>query len=343
MSLLILNQQDLTPFNTLGLSANASHLVRYQTHDSLAQLAALALAHRHVFVLGGGSNVVLPPSFCGLVIKIESKGIHLLQATDTHYIVEAEAGETWHNFVDTCINNGWYGLENLALIPGTVGAAPVQNIGAYGVELQQYVHSLRAYNLHTATTVELSASECEFAYRDSFFKRQPMGPWVILRVRFCFPKQWSPVLTYPDLQHHPGLLAAGNQVSARQVFDAVSEIRTSKLPDPAVLANAGSFFKNPIVDQETYTLLKASWPDLVAYPQANNSYKLAAGWLIDQAGWKGRRLGPVGVHSRQALVLVHHGGGSADHIHALAATISADVHQRFGVLLEQEPLNVTSL
>lgn len=343
MPLSILNQQDLTPFNTLGLSANASHLVRYQAHDNLAQLAELAQSHRHVFVLGGGSNVVLPPQFSGLVIKVESSGIRLLKATDTHYIIEAEAGQVWHDFVDTCVSNGWYGLENLALIPGTVGAAPVQNIGAYGVELQHYIHSLLAYNLHSATTLELSASECEFAYRDSFFKRQPMGQWLILQVRFSLPRLWSPVLTYPDLQRHSGLLATAGKVSARQVFDAVSKIRASKLPDPATLANAGSFFKNPIVDQETYTLLKAEWPNLVAYPQAEQHYKLAAGWLIDQAGWKGKRLGPVGVHSRQALVLVHHGGGSADDIRALADTISADVYQRFGVLLEQEPLSVTSL
>lgn len=343
MPLSILKQQDLTLFNTLGLSANASHLVRYQSGDNLTQLAALAQSHRHVFVLGGGSNVVLPANFSGLVIKVESSGIHLLEATDTHYIIQAEAGQTWHEFVDACISNGWYGLENLALIPGTVGAAPVQNIGAYGVELQQYVHSLQAYNLHTATTLEFSAAECEFAYRDSFFKRQPMGQWLILRVRFCLPKQWSPVLTYPDLQRHPGLSSASTTVTARQIFDAVSEIRASKLPDPAVLANAGSFFKNPIVDQEMYSYLKTNWPDLVAYPQINGGYKLAAGWLIDQAGWKGKRLGPVGVHSRQALVLVHHGGGSADHIHALANTISADVYQRFGVSLEQEPLNVTTV
>lgn len=342
LSLSILNQQDLTSCNTLGLTAYASHLVRYQTDDDLAQIATLAQRHRHVFVLGGGSNVVLPTHFSGLVIKVESSGVRLLETTSTHYLIEAQAGQVWHDFVDTCISKGWYGLENLALIPGTVGAAPVQNIGAYGVELQQYVHSLLAYDLHTATTVELSGSECEFAYRDSFFKRQPMGQWLILRVRFCLPIQWAPVLTYPDLQRHPGLLLGADHVTARQVFNAVSEIRASKLPDPAVLANAGSFFKNPIVDQDTYTLLKARWPDLVAYPQTDQRYKLAAGWLIDQAGWKGKRLGPVGVHSRQALVLVHHGGGCADDIHALADTLRADVHQRFGVVLEQEPLNVAS-
>lgn len=331
---------DLTTSNTLGLACTASHLVRYQSPDQLTDLLMLVSKYQDVLVLGGGSNVVLPATLGGLVIKVESRGIRLLETTDTHFIVEAQAGEVWHDFVDVCIHQGWWGLENLALIPGTVGAAPVQNIGAYGVELDQRFHSLTACDLRTGQIVEVPASQCGFSYRTSYFKQQPVGQWLILSVRFSLPRQWSPVLSYPDLQRHPVLATVGSQIDARQVFDAVCEIRRSKLPDPAVLGNAGSFFKNPVVSTQTYHAILLDWPAVVAYPQADGTYKLAAGWLIDQAGWKGRRLGPVGVHSRQALVLVNHGGATAGDIHQLAQAIQADVQQRFGVTLEQEPVNV---
>lgn len=330
---------DLTTSNTLGLAATASHLVRYQFPEQLVDLLALVSQYQNVLVLGGGSNVILPAVLDGLVIKVESRGIRLLEETETHFIVEAQAGEIWHDFVDHCISCGWWGLENLALIPGTVGAAPVQNIGAYGIELDQRFHSLVACNLSTGQTVEMSAQQCEFSYRTSYFKQQPPGQWLILSVRFSLPRQWSPVLAYPDLQRHPVLVTAGNTINARQVFDAVCDIRRSKLPDPAVLGNAGSFFKNPVVSAQTYQGLLADWPALVAYPQAGGMYKLAAGWLIDQAGWKGKRMGPVGVHDRQALVLVNHGGATANDIHQLAHAIQDDVQQRFGVKLEQEPVN----
>ncbi len=334
---------DLTPSNTLGLAATARDLVRYQSSKQLDQLAQLASAYADVFVLGGGSNVVLPPKLGCLVIKVETQGVRLLEENATHIVVEAQAGQVWHDFVDECINNGWYGLENLALIPGTVGAAPVQNIGAYGVELDQRFHSLDAYNLRTGTQIQMSAEQCGFSYRNSFFKQQPPGQWLILRVRFSLPRQWTPVLTYPDLQRHSMLAAVGDQVSARQIFDAVCQIRQAKLPDPAVLGNAGSFFKNPVVNAQAYWAIKTQWPGLVAYPQPDDHYKLAAGWLIDQAGWKGRRLGPVGVHQHQALVLVNYGGASARDIHALSQAIKVDVQQRFGVLLEQEPVNVSGV
>ncbi|MBP6019933.1 MAG: UDP-N-acetylmuramate dehydrogenase [Burkholderiaceae bacterium] len=340
--MLSVSSQDLTTFNTLGLASTASHLVRYQSPDQLADLLAMVQGYKDVLVLGGGSNVVLPAVLGGLVIKVESRGIRLLQESATHFIIEAQAGEVWHDFVDDCIRRGWWGLENLALIPGTVGAAPVQNIGAYGVELDQRLHSVVACQLGTGQMVEMSAQQCGFSYRNSYFKQQPAGQWLILKVRFSLPRQWSPVLTYPDLQHHPVLAAAGSPASARQVFDAVCEIRRNKLPDPAVLGNAGSFFKNPVITAKAYQDLLVNWPAVVAYPQAGGMYKLAAGWLIDQAGWKGRRLGPVGVHDRQALVLVNHGGATAGDIHQLAQAIQADVQQRFGVTLEQEPVNVVA-
>lgn len=338
-TLLIVSVQDLSPCNTLGLPAVASRLVHYQSQQQLAQLSDL-VANSPALVLGGGSNVVLAAQIPQLVIKVESRGIRLLEKTASHFIVEAEAGEVWHGFVDYCITQGWYGLENLALIPGTVGAAPVQNIGAYGVELDQRLHSLLAYNLRTAEFVDMTAADCQFSYRNSFFKQQEPGQWLICKVRFQLPRQWTPVLKYPDLQRHPALQALGKEVSAPQIFQAVCEIRRAKLPDPAVLGNAGSFFKNPVVDGQAYREIEARWPGVVAYPMEGDCYKLAAGWLIDQCGWKGRRLGPAGVHERQALVLVNHGGATAVDIRKLACAIQADVQSRFGVLLEQEPVNV---
>ncbi len=235
-----------------------------------------------------------------------------------------------------CLAQGWPGLENLALIPGTVGAAPVQNIGAYGVELDQRFHSLLAWDLQAGREVEMGPEDCRFAYRDSVFKRDAPGRWLIVAVRFRLPVEWRPVLEYPDLQRHASLQQ--REVLPRQVFDAVCEIRRGKLPDPAVLGNAGSFFKNPVVEAGRYRRLKAEHSGLVAYAQPDGRYKLAAGWLIDQAGWKGRRAGPVGVHERQALVLVNYGGATADDVLGLAEQIKASVSQRFGVLLEQEPV-----
>ena len=335
--LLTLSQdQDLTPFNTLGLASRAQHLLRFGDEALLPELPELVRAYPRAMVLGGGSNVVLAQSLPGLVVKVETKGVRLLEQTSQERIVEARAGEVWHDFVAHCLAQGWPGLENLALIPGTVGAAPVQNIGAYGVELDQRFHSLLAWDLHTGKQVEMGARDCRFAYRDSVFKHDAPGRWLIVAVRFRLPIDWRAVLRYPDLQRHPSL--QHQPVQARLVFDAVCEIRRSKLPDPAVLGNAGSFFKNPVVEAAHYQRLKTQYPGLVAYAQPEGHYKLAAGWLIDQAGWNGRRVGPVGVHERQALVLVNHGGATADDVLGLAEQIKASVNQRFGVLLEQEPV-----
>lgn len=338
--MLQISEQDLTPFNTLGLHAQAQALLRYQLPEQLPALSDAAARYPRLFVLGGGSNVVLPSAVGGLVVKVESRGIANWGQADGQLIIEAHAGETWHDFVAACIDLGWNGLENLALIPGTVGAAPVQNIGAYGVELDQRFHSLVAWDIHKGHAVEMGPADCGFSYRNSFFKQAEPGRWLIVKVRFGLPLQWQPVLGYPDLQRHPVLEKAGSAATARQIFDAVCEIRKQKLPDPAVLGNAGSFFKNPIVTADTLAVIRQNYPGVVAYAQDGGLYKLAAGWLIDQAGWKGRRMGPVGVHDRQALVLVNHGGATAHDIKALADAIRTDIRQRFGVSLEQEPIAV---
>lgn len=330
-----ISEQDLEACNTLGLPARA-RVLRIREHSILPALSRLAQQGERLFVLGGGSNVVMSAQPQCLIAKVETRGVRLLAEEPDAWVVEAQAGEPWHAFVATCLAQGWPGLENLALIPGTVGAAPVQNIGAYGLELEQRVHSVLAWNMEAAQQVELSPAECGFAYRDSMFKRSDSGRWLILAVRFRLPRVWQALLAYPDVQRHPLLQDA--DVSAQQVFDAVCEIRRRKLPDPAVLGNAGSFFKNPLVSAPRAQALLARFPGLVSYPQADGQVKLAAGWLIDQAGWKGRRLGPVGMHAQQALVLVNHGGATADDVRHLADAVREEVLARFGVTLEQEPV-----
>ncbi|WP_132979336.1 UDP-N-acetylmuramate dehydrogenase [Pigmentiphaga sp. D-2] len=331
---------DLSSLNTLGLASSAPACVTLRSRDELPALACLARSDgAGLLVLGGGSNLVLPPRVRGLVARMALRGIRLLAQDDESRVVEAAAGEIWHDFVTHCVEQGWGGLENLALIPGTVGAAPVQNIGAYGVELRDRFAGLTAYDLLRDAWTEMDAAQCAFAYRDSVFKREP-GRWVITAVRLRLPRQWTPVLDYPDLRRHESL--AGSP-TARDVFEAVCAIRRAKLPDPAVLGNAGSFFKNPVVPAAQYERLHTRFPGLVAYPQEDGSYKLAAGWLIDQCGWKGRRMGPVGVHERQALVLVNHGGAQSGDVLALARAVQHDVRERYGLELEIEPVVVPGI
>ena len=334
--------KELSRLNTFGLAASASAYIELTDEAQLPELTQLARGYPRVFILGGGSNVVLPEKVPGLLIHVATQGIDLVEETETHCKVEACGGENWHGFVQSCLVQGWFGLENLALIPGTVGAAPVQNIGAYGVELETCIDSLTAWDLHEGKTRFFSRADCAFAYRDSFFKRQPQGRWLITKVCFALPRQWEPKIDYPDLAGCRALEAKG-LLQPQHVFDAVCEVRRNKLPDPAVLGNAGSFFKNPVVDTAQYQHIKAINPGVVAYEQVDGTWKLAAGWLIDKAGWKGFRDGPVGVHDRQALVLVNYGGATADDIQALAGRICEDVFARYGVALEQEPVRAGRL
>jgi len=337
---LAVQSRDLRTLNTLGLLSRARAYARVTHPGQLPELSALAARHGAPLVLGGGSNLVLPPEVDALVAHMGIAGVRLLDERPDAWVVEAGAGESWHGFVAACIERGWDGLENLALIPGTVGAAPVQNIGAYGVELAERFQGLTAWNIPERRLVEMSAAECRYGYRDSLFKHEPAGRWAIVSVRFALPRPWRPVLGYPDLRRDEILARAEGSPSARDVFDAVCRIRRAKLPDPAVLGNAGSFFKNPVVDAARYGELAGRFPGLVGYQQPGGRYKLAAGWLIDRCGWKGRRMGPAGVHERQALVLVNHGGAKAADILALAAAVRADVRQRYGVDLEPEPVVV---
>ena len=339
---LIVSAADLSAMNTLGLACQAARV----THLSdLSQLPALSQMARHagpVLVLGGGSNLVLPAQLQRLVVSVQFKGIDLVEQRPDSWIIDVGAGENWHDFVATAIRWGWDGLENLALIPGTVGAAPVQNIGAYGVELDSRLESVTAWNIPEARFVTFKSEECGFKYRDSLFKRAGLGQWLIVRVRFRLPRPWQPVLGYPDLLRHPLLKdTVPGALCAQQIFEAVCDIRRTKLPDPAVLGNAGSFFKNPVISALQFNALTLRFSDMVSYPQADGCFKLAAGWLIERCGWKGKRQGRVGVHARQALVLVNYGQATAPELLELAAAIQQSVLEQFGVTLEIEPVVIS--
>lgn len=326
----------LTALNTFGLVSEAEHFFELSSETQLHHLIEEVQQHQKYFVLGGGSNVVLEANIQRLVIHNQLKGIRKLRESEEGVWVEAASGEIWHTFVAYCLCHGWYGLENLALIPGTVGASPVQNIGAYGKEVKDYIYQVNAVHLRTGERKCFSNQECLFSYRDSIFKHEA-SDFLILSVEFYFPKAWRAQISYADLSRYPGLT---ENSSAQQVFDAVVDIRQQKLPNPAVMGNAGSFFKNPIVSSQQYHMIHAQFPNIVAYQQEDGSYKLAAGWLIDQCGWKGRSFGSVGVHDRQALVLVNRGGATAENIRQIASAIQKDVELRYGVHIEPEPIFV---
>ncbi|ROZ63155.1 UDP-N-acetylmuramate dehydrogenase [Ramlibacter sp. WS9] len=338
----------LQAHNTFGIVAKARALVRVHGEADVLQLMADP-EHGHVpkFVLGGGSNIVLTGDVKPLVLKIEVPGRRVVEDGPRFTVLEAGAGENWHDFVTWTLDQGHAGLENLALIPGTVGAAPVQNVGAYGVELQDRFESLDAIDLVTGKIFTLDAAQCAFGYRDSVFKHVPAkegdfglgGRALILRVRFRLPKPWKPVLGYADLQRKIQETGIANP-SPRQIYDWVCAVRTVKLPDPRVIGNAGSFFKNPTVSPDQCQDIIAREPNIVHYPMPDGSVKLAAGWLIDACGWKGKSVGNAGVYEKQALVLVNRGGATGGEVVTLARAIQTSVYERFGIRLEPEPVVV---
>jgi UDP-N-acetylmuramate dehydrogenase len=352
----------LQPYNTFHIVAKAHTLVRIaSTSDLLQLLADPVLGQAPKFILGGGSNIVLTGDVKAVVLKVEIKGLRVLEDTPRAWIVEAGAGENWHDFVAWTLAQGLPGLENLALIPGTVGAAPVQNIGAYGVELQDRFESLDAVDLQTGQTFTLNAAQCAFDYRDSVFKHAPApadvasgrssglglaGRALITCVRFRLPKPWKPVMGYLDIEKKQ-VQAGVTSPTAQQLFEWICEIRRAKLPDPAMIGNAGSFFKNPTVTPEQCADIIARDPKIVHYRLADGRVKLAAGWLIDACGWKGKSVGQAGVYEKQALVLVNRGvsvsgsdGATGGEVMTLAKAIQTSVYERFGILLEAEPVVV---
>jgi len=335
---------NLKPFNSFGLSTFAKRLVRIRSEADVRRVLDhpdLGLSPK--FILGGGSNIVLTRDIDDVVLKLEVPGMRLVEARHDAWIVEAGAGEAWHALVAWTLEQGYPGLENLALIPGTVGASPVQNIGAYGVELKDRFDSLDAVDLVTGRTVTLNAAQCRFGYRDSVFKQGGFaglaGKSIITRVRFRLPRPWQPALEYLELQRkmvETGITAP----DARQIFDWVCAVRRAKLPDPAVIGNAGSFFKNPVVTEEQCRDIIGRDPGIVHYPMPDGTIKLAAGWLIDACGWKGKSIGGAGVYEKQALVLVNRGNASGAEVVTLARAIQESVYGRFGIRLEPEPVVV---
>jgi len=330
----------LRGYNSFGLPAVARRLVRVASDADVRRVVDHPeFGRAPKFILGGGSNIVLTHDVESLVVKIEVRGRRLVQERADAWIVEAGAGETWHDFVGWTLQQGWPGLENLALIPGTVGAAPVQNIGAYGVELKDRFESLDAVDLVTGRSVLLDATMCHFGYRDSVFKNVLAGKSIITRVRFRLPRPWQPVLGYLDLErklHDTGI----THPDAQQIFDWICAIRRAKLPDPAEIGNAGSFFKNPVVTAEQCRDIIGRDPEIVHYALPDGRFKLAAGWLIDACGWKGKSVGRAAVYERQALVLVNRGGASGAEVVTLARAIQESVYGRFGIRLEPEPVMI---
>jgi UDP-N-acetylmuramate dehydrogenase len=334
VSLVPRESASLKPFNTFGVEAGARLFAEATSDEDVRE--ALILARQRelpVMVIGGGSNLLLTGDVDALVLRMASQGRRVLADDGDNVVVEAEAGEAWHPFVLWTLAQGLGGLENLSLIPGTVGAAPIQNIGAYGVEIKDVFAGLTALDRESGELRDFTLEQCAFDYRDSVFKQHP-GRWLILRVRFALGRSAPLHLDYgPVRQRLQGIEAP----SALDVSQAICAIRREKLPDPGVLGNAGSFFKNPLVTNEHAARLREQYPDLVAYPQSHGQMKLAAGWLIEQAGWKGFREGDAGVHRLQALVLVNYGEASGRQLLQLAQRIRADIAARFGVSLEIEP------
>ena len=330
----------LRPFNTMGIAARADKLLPvHALADLQAVRADPALNSLPRLVLGGGSNLLFTRDFDGLVLHMRGAGIAIVGETSDAVLVRAAAGESWHGLVLWTLAHGLGGMENLSLIPGSVGASPIQNIGAYGSELKDYFHALTAFDFATGELLHLDRAACEFGYRDSIFKHGLRDRAVITDVTFALPKQWQANLRYSELAQE--IAARGlTAPHAADISDAVIAIRQRKLPDPALLGNAGSFFKNPVVPAAQRNALLAQHRGLVSYAQGDGNFKLAAGWLIDQCGWKGRAMGAAGIYEKQALVLVNRGGASGAEMVALAEAIQRDVEGRFGVRLEPEPVFV---
>ncbi len=323
----------LKPYNTFGIDVNAESFIVVSSQEQLFKIVS---DHKDLFILSGGSNILLTKNITKPVILLSTKGITSIELNDDQVLVTAQAGENWHEFVLWCIDHDFGGLENLSLIPGNVGTSPIQNIGAYGVEIKDTFYQLEALETETGTVKSFSASDCNFGYRDSFFKREGKGRYIILNVTFK--------LTRKDHQLHKdyGAIQAGlekqnnTDPSIKDISDIIIAIRKEKLPDPKEIGNSGSFFKNPVISINHFEELKQVYPRIPSYPAGKDQIKVPAGWLIEQCGFKGKRFGDAGVHKNQALVLVNYGNASGTEILNLARKIQKTVKDRFAVDLEIE-------
>jgi UDP-N-acetylmuramate dehydrogenase len=329
----------LKSYNTFGIDARAKYFSSFSSVEELQEAIDLISKNNSIqkkpLILGGGSNILFTQNFDGLVLRNEIKGIHTVHEDEHHIHVKAGAGENWHSFVMHCIRNEFAGIENLSLIPGNVGASPMQNIGAYGVEIKDVFYSLEAWHIKEKKVEQFSVNDCEFGYRDSVFKKKYKDEFVILDVTYRLNKDPVLNISYGAIKEELEKMKI-TEPGIEVVSQAVINIRSSKLPDPAVLGNAGSFFKNPEITGQQFEELKSIHPGIVGFPLQNGKVKLAAGWLIEQCGWKGHRRGDAGCYEKQALVLVNYGNASGREIYDLSEDIKQSVFKKFNVPLERE-------
>lgn len=324
----------LKPYNSFAIDVKARSFASFSDIEELSELVTPA-SKLGTLILGGGSNILFTQDFNGLVLKNEIKGIVKIKEDDEFVYIQAGAGENWHQFVLYCIENEWAGVENLSLIPGCVGASPMQNIGAYGVEIKDVFHELKAFHRKEKTNYTFDLNACDFGYRESVFKRKYKDEFVITNVTFRLRKQPVFNTSYGAIEQELERMEV-KELSIKAIADAVINIRSSKLPNPKEIGNAGSFFKNPEVSKEQFSILQNEFPSIVGYGLSNGNMKLAAGWLIEQCGWKGYRKGDAGCHAMQALVLVNYGNATGEEIYNLSEEILQSVREKFGVMLERE-------
>jgi UDP-N-acetylmuramate dehydrogenase len=343
----ILENKSLKKFNTFGIDASARYYVECSTVEQMNEvLSESKFSTTRKLILGGGSNLLFTKDFDGIVLKNDLKGIELIREDADSYYVRSAAGEVWHEFVMHCIEHNYAGIENLSLIPGNVGASPMQNIGAYGAEIKDTFYELEAFHMEEKKIYKFNNPECKFGYRESVFKRELKDKFIITSVTYKLSKTPHFNTSYGAIEKELEVMGV-KELSIQAISKAVCNIRSSKLPDPNVIGNAGSFFKNPVISAEKFNKLKVQFPDIISYPvthtqspslegRAGEGYKLAAGWMIEQCGWKGKRFGDAGVHKLQALVLVNYENAKGNEIFDLSQKIMDSVMERFGVELERE-------
>jgi len=331
----ILKNISLKPYNSFGVESLAEELIEFNFKNEIIDFFKSRLNRRKILILGGGSNVLFINNYRGIIVRYLGSEISIVKEDERNVWIKGEAGLEWHQFVISSIDMGYQGLENLSLIPGTLGAAPIQNIGAYGVEIKDFIESVQAVDISSGEIIQFNSNECEFDYRDSIFKKKLKGKFAILNVTLKLNKVPKFNVTYKDIQQKLKEKKIQN-LNSKTISDIVIEIRKNKLPDPEILGNAGSFFKNPFVSQEELNLFKARFPDLPSYPYKNNINKVSAAWLIDQCGWKGIIKSNVGIYKNQPLVIINYGMASGKEIYEIALEIQASVLNKFGIKLEPE-------
>jgi len=335
----ILENISLKRYNTFGIDAKARYFVKVHSIDDIFDLLQTKqFQENRRIILGGGSNLLFRSDFQGLVILVEIKGVHFEGSTKSNTILKVASGENWTDFVELCVKNRLYGLENLVSIPGKVGAAPVQNIGAYGVEQKDYLHKVEYIDSTTGNIEVVDKDECKFEYRSSVFKGNLEGKAIITNVYYELSREWKPNINYKDIKQELDKFSFVKP-DAEYVLNTVKRIRKRKLPDPLDIGNAGSFFKNPVVDESQFLTLKEKYPD-IPYFLSNDKYKIPAAYLIEKCGWKGRSVGNCGVYDKHSLILVNYGNASGEEIYQLSENIRQSVQEQFGILLEREVIVV---